>query len=102
MSEGEKKKHGFAAMSKERQAELAAMGGRAAHAKGAAHKFTAEEAQSAGRKGGAAVAQDREHMSKIGRLGGRRRSKKFNTSCIHGSPACSTCLSPDSDAKEST
>lgn len=63
-------KRGFAAMTKERQREISSMGGRAAHAQGKAHVFTSEEARIAGRKGGAAVSQNRAHMAAIGRKGG--------------------------------
>ncbi len=48
----EKSRKGFAAMSREKQREIASKGGRAAHAKGTAHEWTSEEAQKAGRKGG--------------------------------------------------
>lgn len=68
-------KRGFAAMSPEKQKEIAGKGGRAAHEKGTAHKFTTEEARAAGRKGGAIASQDREHMRAIGRLGGQARGK---------------------------
>ena len=61
-------KRGFAAMSPEKQREIASMGGKAAHAKGTAHQFTSEEAREAGRKGGTAVS--RAHMAAIGRKGG--------------------------------
>jgi len=61
---------GFAAMSREKQREIARRGGRAAHQKGTAHEFTREEARAAGRKGGVSVSQDRDHMSRIGRAGG--------------------------------
>lgn len=37
---------------KDRQREVASRGGRAAHAKGVAHRWTREEAKVAGRKGG--------------------------------------------------
>lgn len=47
-------KRGFASISKERQREIASMGGKAAHAAGKAHEFTSEEARVAGRKGGLA------------------------------------------------
>lgn len=47
-------RRGFAAMDEEKQREIAAKGGRAAHAKGVAHQFTSEEARKAGRKGGLA------------------------------------------------
>ncbi|MBV7537722.1 KGG domain-containing protein [Duganella sp. sic0402] len=39
---------GFASMDPERQREIAAEGGRAAHASGNAHEFTSEEARQAG------------------------------------------------------
>ena len=39
-------------MSVEKQREIASKGGRAAHLKGTAHEWTADEARSAGRKGG--------------------------------------------------
>jgi general stress protein YciG len=45
---------GFASMDSTRQREIASKGGRAAHKKGAAHQWTREEAQAAGRKGGLA------------------------------------------------
>ncbi len=62
---------GFAAMSAEKQREIASKGGKAAHQSGKAHEFTSEEAREAGRKGGFAVSQNREHMSEIGRRGRR-------------------------------
>jgi len=43
---------GFASMSSEKKREIASKGGKAAHAQGTAHKWTSEEAQAAGRKGG--------------------------------------------------
>ena len=39
-------------MSIEKQREIASKGGRAAHEKGTAHEWTADEARNAGRKGG--------------------------------------------------
>jgi len=63
---------GFAAMDPQRQRELARKGGRMAHEKGAAHRFTTEEASAAGRKGGQRVAQNREYMAMIGRRGGQK------------------------------
>jgi uncharacterized protein len=50
---------GFAAMSPERQREIASLGGRTAHQKGTAHEFTPDEAREAGRKGGLARAARR-------------------------------------------
>src|SRR4051812_5105670 len=64
---------GFAGMDAERQRQIASEGGRAAHEKGTAHEFTPDEARAAGRKGGEAVSQDRQHMSEIGRKGGEAR-----------------------------
>ena len=53
MNNGERKeRRGFASMSPEKQREIASKGGRAAHEKGTAHEWSAEEARSAGRKGG--------------------------------------------------
>lgn len=45
---------GFASMSKDKQRAIAVKGGKAAYAAGTAHKWTAEEAREAGRKGGRA------------------------------------------------
>ncbi len=64
-------RRGFAAMDPEKQREIARAGGKAAHQKGRAHEFSSEEAREAGRKGGQAVSQNREHMSRIGAKGGR-------------------------------
>jgi hypothetical protein len=59
-------------MSEQRQREIAAAGGRAAHKRGTAHEFSSSEARRAGQKGGEAVSRDRSHMAKIGRKGGER------------------------------
>jgi general stress protein YciG len=67
---------GFASMNAEKQREIARKGGRAAHEKGTAHEFTADEARAAGRKGGERVSANREHMSRIGRLGGKMSAGK--------------------------
>lgn len=45
---------GFAAMSVEKQREIARKGGRAAHEQGVAHEWSSQEAREAGRKGGQA------------------------------------------------
>lgn len=58
-------------MDPEKQREIARKGGRAAHEKGTAHEFTPDEARAAGRKGGERVSANRDHMSRIGRLGGK-------------------------------
>jgi general stress protein YciG len=52
MTTGQKERRGFASMSPEKQREIASKGGRAAHEKGTAHEWSADEARSAGRKGG--------------------------------------------------
>ena len=65
-------RRGFASMDPDKQKAIASKGGKAAHAKGTAHEFTAEEAREAGRKGGLIVSQNREHMASIGREGGKR------------------------------
>src|SRR5262245_23844270 len=60
---------GFAGMDAERQRQISAEGGRAAHRKGTAHEFDSEEAREAGRKGGQASGGSR-----------RRRSNSENAS----------------------
>jgi general stress protein YciG len=59
-----------------KQREIARKGGRAAHVKGTAHEFTKDEARAAGRKGGERVSTNREHMSRIGRIGGKSSAGK--------------------------
>ena len=51
---GNKSIRGFAAMSAEKQKEIASKGGRAAHVQGVAHEWSSEEARAAGKKGGQA------------------------------------------------
>ena len=74
---------GFASMDKDLQRRIASQGGRAAHQQGTAHEFTTEEARAAGKKGGEAVSQNREHMAAIGRKGGAAsggsQSKSMNS-----------------------
>jgi general stress protein YciG len=52
--EQQKSRRGFAAMSPERQKEIASQGGRAAHQQGVAHEWNKDEARAAGKKGGQA------------------------------------------------
>ena len=66
---------GFAAMDRSKVSEIASKGGKAAHAQGRAHEFTADEARTAGRKGGEVVSRDRAHMAAIGRAGGQARGR---------------------------
>ena len=65
-----KQRRGLASMEPARQREIAQLGGQAVHALGRAHEFTSKEARQAGKKGGWAVSQDRDHMARIGRKGG--------------------------------
>jgi general stress protein YciG len=53
-TEQPKARRGFAAMSPQKQREIASKGGRVAHEKGAAHEWNVDEARLAGRKGGTA------------------------------------------------
>ena len=95
---------GFASMDANKQREIARKGGRAAHEKGTAHEFTADEARAAGRKGGERVSSNREHMSRIGRLGGkmsagrRQATSKSEPNGNGGSPAASA--EPGLDGRE--
>ncbi|HVX52509.1 MAG TPA: hypothetical protein VHB48_20280 [Chitinophagaceae bacterium] len=70
-----KKNRGFAAMTEEQKREIASAGGKAAHAKGKAHRFNSVTAKEAGQKGGRIVSRNSEHMSAIGQKGGLARSK---------------------------
>lgn len=68
---------GFAVMDPEQQRALASAGGKTAHKMGRAHEFTRKEARKAGRKGGLVLAQNKEHMRQIARLGGLRRGENL-------------------------
>lgn len=70
-------RRGFATLDPERRREIARMGGKKAHALGTAHEFSQAEAKAAGHLGGKAVSRDREHMAKIGRIGGSRTPKSM-------------------------
>jgi uncharacterized protein len=72
--ESNKKKKGFASLSPEKRKEIASKGGKAVHEKGNAHKFNSETARKAGKIGGKAVSENREHMANIGRKGGEASS----------------------------
>ena len=54
-----RKPRGFAAMDPSRVAEIARKGGKAAHEAGTAHRFSADEARDAGKKGGLAPHKSR-------------------------------------------
>lgn len=66
-------KRGFAAMDPEKRREIARRGGKAAQAKGNAHRWTKEEAIAAGKKGGDTISKNIEHMERIGKKGGIAR-----------------------------
>lgn len=66
---------GFASMDDKRQREIASKGGKAAHQKGSAHKFSSAEARIAGSKGGKAAHEKgtaHEFTSKEAREAGRK------------------------------
>ncbi|GLQ95012.1 stress-induced protein [Dyella acidisoli] len=60
---------GFAAMDERRRREVASLGGRIAHARGRAHRFTPEEARKAGQKGGSKISRNRKPMAELGDRG---------------------------------
>jgi hypothetical protein len=66
---------GFATLSIERRRAIASQGGKAAHARGVAHKFSGETARTAGQKGGIAISRDLDYMATIGRRGGLARGE---------------------------
>jgi uncharacterized protein len=62
-AEPSRRPRGFAAMDRNLVRDIARSGGKAAHAAGKAHEFTADEARAAGRKGGQAThARRRERL----------------------------------------
>ena len=67
-------------MSAEKQREIASKGGRAAHEKGTAHEWTADEARNAGRKGGQV---SRGGRGRLIRGGERPRPERFFRD-VHG------------------
>lgn len=81
-----KSKRGFASMDPSRQRDIASKGGKAAHAKGTAHEWTADEARRAGRKGGEVVSRDRAHMEAIGRAGGEARGRARQMAAQQSAP----------------
>jgi general stress protein YciG len=87
-SDRPKSNRGFASMDLSRQREIASKGGKAAHAQGRAHEFTADEARNAGRKGGEVVSRNRDHMAAIGRAGGqaRGRNRALQAAATQGAP----------------
>jgi general stress protein YciG len=76
----EHEKRGFAQMDVDQQLVIARQGGKTAHARGVAHKFSGEAARTAGQKGGQVVSTDRAYMATIGRLGGIRKAGRMKGS----------------------
>lgn len=87
-------RRGFASMDPERRRQIASKGGRIAHSRGTAHKFTSTEAKEAGRKGGQVVSQDRAHMSMIGREGVKARRAKSQRLRESGIPTSGVTPAP--------
>ena len=84
-TEQRRERRGFASMAPEKQREIASKGGRAAHEKGTAHEWTADEARSAGRKGGQVSRGGR------GRLGDTDRESTGACSYGHSDPGAFRC-----------
>jgi general stress protein YciG len=85
----DKSNRGFAGMDAEKQRQIASKGGKAAHAKGTAHKFTPAEAREAGRKGGQAAHQKGtaheftpEEAREAGRKGGLRAHRNGESTAV--------------------
>ncbi len=83
---------GFALLSPDQRKKVAVQGGKTAQARGLAHKFTKEDNARGGKKGGAHWRDDRDHLSEIGRKGGRaklgyRKPKKTAETQIEEAPA---------------
>jgi len=96
-------KRGFAALDPDKRREMAVRGGKAAQAKGNAHKFTTEEARSAGRLGGSKISANREHMSRIGRAGGAKHAELMRAKEIQtAAETVEAKLADESQTTEST
>ncbi|WP_377701465.1 KGG domain-containing protein [Pseudoduganella sp. UC29_71] len=78
---GDTSNRGFASMDPERQREIAAEGGRAAHEKGTAHEFTSEEAR---RAGSMSHKNDQSSQSSSGSSGSRSGSGGGNEGSNQG------------------
>lgn len=90
----EPRPRGFAAMTPEMHKAIASKGGKAAHSRGVAHKFTREEASAAGRKGGRKIASIPGHMAALGRKGAKARQdptvRGATTAYLQQLPAATT------------
>ena len=65
-----KLRRGFALIPKETLRQWASLGGKISQQEENAHRFTSETAREAGKRGGEAIAKDREYMRALGRRGG--------------------------------
>ena len=65
-----KLRRGFALIPKETLRQWASLGGKISQQEENAHRFTSETAREAGKRGGEAIAKDREYMRELGRRGG--------------------------------
>ena len=74
-------------MSPEKQREIASKGGRAAHEKGTAHEWTADEARNAGRKGGQVSRGGRGRL--IVPADRRRASRRRDAAAVSDGPTVS-------------
>ena len=74
-----KARRGFAVMDPAKQKEIASKGGRAAHLKGTAHRWSEEEAKEAGRKGGAASHRNGHRTTEAARANEELKPEDLNT-----------------------
>ena len=70
-----KLRRGFALIPKETLRQWASLGGKISQQEENAHRFTSETAREAGKRGGEAIAKDREYMRALGRRGGIAKAK---------------------------
>ena len=70
-----KLRRGFALIPKETLRQWASLGGKVSQQEKNAHRFTVETARAAGKRGGEAIAKDREYMRALGRRGGVAKAK---------------------------
>jgi general stress protein YciG len=62
-------------MTPEQRREFCRKGGQAVQRIGTGRRFTTDEAREAGKVGGSTTALNTEHMSRIGKIGGRNSRK---------------------------
>ena len=70
-----KLRRGFALIPKETLRQWASLGGKVSQQEKNAHRFTSETAREAGKRGGEAIAKDREYMRELGRRGGNAKAQ---------------------------